>query len=135
VAKKEFVKRAEEDWKKQLTPEQYEVCIRKGTETPFSGEYWNCKERGIYHCVCCGQELFHSDTKYDSGTGWPSFWTPVKQENVKYEKDYNYGMIRVEVLCSKCDAHLGHVFDDGPEPTNKRYCINSTSLKLVKKNE
>lgn len=127
------ITKSEEEWKEQLTPEQYEVTRKKGTERPFSGEYNDCKEEGIYKCVCCGNELFSSETKFESGSGWPSFYQPVSEGNVNYEFDTSYGMRRTEVLCVQCDAHLGHVFDDGPAPTNKRFCMNSTSLKLMKK--
>jgi peptide-methionine (R)-S-oxide reductase len=126
------VSKTDEEWKKQLTPEQYEVCRRKGTELPFSGEYYNSKEKGVYRCICCGNELFSSDNKFDSGTGWPSFTQPIKFENVERKLDLSHGMIRKEVKCNKCGAHLGHVFDDGPAPTGKRYCINSITLSLDK---
>ena len=122
-----------EEMKDKLTSEQYEVCINKGTEPPFSGKYNDCKDDGVYKCVCCGEELFNSDAKFDSGTGWPSFWQPIDKEMIKFEEDSSYGVLRTEVNCKKCGAHLGHVFDDGPKPTNMRYCINSVSLDLDKK--
>jgi len=130
---KEKVVKTEKEWKEQLTPEQYHVTREKGTERAFTGKYYNSKEEGVYQCVCCGTDLFSSDTKYDSGTGWPSFWEPINEENVKTESDNSWFMRRTEVLCSVCEAHLGHVFDDGPAPTHQRFCMNSAALNLVKK--
>ena len=122
------IKKSPEDWKKQLNPEQYRVAREKGTEPPFTGRYVNNKEKGVYACVCCGAPLYSSETKYNSGSGWPSFWEPVSKDAVATATDKDHGMTRIEVMCARCDAHLGHVFPDGPLPTGARHCINSASL-------
>jgi len=126
------VSKTDDEWKKQLSQEEYNVCRQKGTEAPFTGIYYNSKEKGTYNCLCCKTKLFSSDTKFDSGTGWPSFYKPILENNIEYVKDYEFGMTRIELNCKNCGAHLGHVFDDGPRPTNLRYCINSVSLDLEK---
>jgi peptide-methionine (R)-S-oxide reductase len=129
------VRKSDSEWRSKLTDEQYHVTRKKGTEPPFSGEYEDTETPGTYVCVCCGQPLFSSETKYHSGSGWPSYYQPISAENVQMERDTSHGMARTEVMCSRCDAHLGHVFEDGPDPTGLRFCINSASLELKEDDE
>lgn len=127
------IEKSDDEWREELTPEQYEVCRECGTEPAFTGEYWDCHDIGVYRCICCGAALFDSETKYESGTGWPSFWQPISEYAVEYREEDPTGMDRIEVCCAACDAHLGHVFEDGPDPTGLRFCINSASLALDRK--
>lgn len=130
MTKKQKIQKSEEEWRKDLTPQEFHILREKGTEPPFTGKLLDNKKKGIYLCAGCGNELFHSETKFDSGSGWPSFWAPIFKVHLETKPDNSFGMRRIEVLCGKCGGHLGHVFDDGPEPTGKRFCINSAALRF-----
>lgn len=129
------IEKTDDEWREELTPEQYAICRCGGTEPAFTGKYWDTKTPGVYECAGCGTDLFDSNTKYDSGSGWPSFWAPVDDSAIREKRDVSFGMIRTEITCAKCDSHLGHVFPDGPQPTGLRYCTNSASLNLVEREQ